>query len=171
LLFLTVASFLDLGSRLSVNQLWYFGTIRAYYAVSNDIELLKQLFSVLVMVFDHHCAGSRFGINMDPQAGLLQAGIDKVAITWMDVKAGGHVFRPLIGKPVELGALWFNALSIMTTFANYLRFESKRDYYNGMAYRMERDLDISFGTLTEDFASMLSTIKPALKTTVSVPTS
>jgi glycogen debranching enzyme len=123
------------------------------------------------MVLDHHCAGKRFGIKMDPEAGLLQAGIDKFSLTWMDAKAGGHVFRPQIGKTVELGALWFNALSIMTTFANDLGFESKRDYYNGMAYRMERDLDISFGTLTEDFASMWSTINPNLKATVSVPTS
>jgi glycogen debranching enzyme len=75
-LYLTVASFLGLGRRLSVNQLWYFGSISAYYAASNDIELLKQLFPVLEMVVDHHCAGTRFFIKVDSQDGLLQAGTD-----------------------------------------------------------------------------------------------
>jgi glycogen debranching enzyme len=79
-----------------------------------------------------------FRIKIDPQDELLQAGIDGVALTWMDAKAGDHVFTPRIGKPEELGVLWFNALSVMKTFANDLGFESKSDYYSGMAYRTEK---------------------------------
>jgi predicted glycogen debranching enzyme len=102
------------------------------------MDLLEQLFPLLENVVEQHCIGTRFGIRMDPQDGLLQAGMDGIALTWMDAKAGDHVFTSRIGKPVELGALWFNALSIMKTFASDLGLESKSDYYSSMAFKTEK---------------------------------
>lgn len=75
---------------------------------------------------------------MDPVDGLLFAGEPGVALTWMDAKAGDRVFTPRIGKPVELGALWFNALSIVANFANELGHEEKSTMYNRMAYTTEK---------------------------------
>jgi predicted glycogen debranching enzyme len=56
-------------------------------------------------------AGTRFGIRMD-EDGLLAAGVPGVQLTWMDAKVGDRVVTPRIGKPVEVQALWLNALRI-----------------------------------------------------------
>jgi predicted glycogen debranching enzyme len=58
-----------------------------------------------------YTAGTRFGIRAD-QDGLLRAGEAGVQLTWMDAKTGDHVVTPRIGKPVEIEALWINALRI-----------------------------------------------------------
>ena len=54
--------------------------------------------------------GTRFGIRMDAD-GLLAAGVPGVQLTWMDARVGDRVITPRIGKPVEIQALWLNALS------------------------------------------------------------
>ena len=61
--------------------------------------------------------GTRYGIRVDPQDGLLSAGEPGVQLTWMDAKLGDWVVTPRIGKPVEINALWYNALCIMADFA------------------------------------------------------
>jgi predicted glycogen debranching enzyme len=58
-----------------------------------------------------YCAGTRFGIRID-EDGLLAAGVPGVQLTWMDAKVGDRVVTPRIGKPVEVQALWLNALRI-----------------------------------------------------------
>ena len=57
---------------------------------------------------------------MDPTDGLLKAGAAGVQLTWMDAKVGDWVVTPRIGKPVEINALWYNALRIMSVFAKRL---------------------------------------------------
>ena len=59
-----------------------------------------------------YSAGTRYGIGLDAADGLLRAGVPGVQLTWMDAKHGGHVVTPRIGKPVEVQALWVNALAI-----------------------------------------------------------
>jgi predicted glycogen debranching enzyme len=56
-----------------------------------------------------HLAGTRFGIGVDSD-GLLRAGVPGQQLTWMDAKVGDWVVTPRIGKPVEIQALWYNAL-------------------------------------------------------------
>jgi predicted glycogen debranching enzyme len=58
-----------------------------------------------------YAAGTRFGIRLDDD-GLLAAGQPGVQLTWMDARVGGQVITPRIGKPVEVQALWLNALSL-----------------------------------------------------------
>ncbi|MGC1528364.1 MAG: amylo-alpha-1,6-glucosidase, partial [Phormidesmis sp.] len=43
-----------------------------------------------------------------------------VQLTWMDAKIGDWVVTPRIGKPIEISALWYNALLIMEEFAQQL---------------------------------------------------
>ena len=57
-----------------------------------------------------YAAGTRFGIRLD-EDGLLAAGQPGLQLTWMDARVGDHVITPRIGKPVEVQALWLNALS------------------------------------------------------------
>jgi predicted glycogen debranching enzyme len=60
-------------------------------------------------ILDGYAHGTRFGIRAD-EDGLLTAGVPGVQLTWMDAKVGNHVITPRIGKPVEVQALWLNAL-------------------------------------------------------------
>jgi len=64
--------------------------------------------------------GTRFGIRADGD-GLLAAGVRGVQLTWMDAKVGDWVVTPRIGKPVEVQALWLNALWIATAFSDRWR--------------------------------------------------
>ncbi len=96
--------------------LWYAHAIRAYHAATGDTALVDDLLPVLRDIADHHIAGTRYGIGVDPRDGLLRAGEPGVQLTWMDAKIGDWVVTPRIGKPVEINALWFNLLHTLATF-------------------------------------------------------
>ncbi len=116
--------------------LWYFESIRAYYAATGDLSILEQLFAPLEAIILHHVAGTRFGIKQDKD-GLLWAGAPDVALSWMDAKCG-RVMTPRRGKPVEVQALWFNALNSMAFFAAELGRPQKSATYTKMADKTER---------------------------------
>jgi predicted glycogen debranching enzyme len=112
--------------------LWYFEAVRQYFGETSDIELLNELFPVLDGIIDAYARGTRYHIHVDPADGLLFAGEPGVQLTWMDAKVDGRVITPRIGKPVEVNALWLNAVSSMALFAqalgrNVARFESLAD--------------------------------------------
>jgi len=101
--------------------LWWFEAVRATHAATGDDGLLKDLFPVLENVVEWHRRGTRYGIGEDPVDGLLRAGEPGVQLTWMDAKVGDWVVTPRIGKPVEINALWYNALRAMAGFARKLK--------------------------------------------------
>jgi predicted glycogen debranching enzyme len=100
--------------------LWFFEAIRAYHAATADDALLRDLFPVLQDIIEWHQRGTRYHIHLDAADGLLYAGESGVQLTWMDAKVGDWVVTPRIGKPVEINALWYNALRIMADFARRL---------------------------------------------------
>ena len=100
--------------------LWYFEAIRQYHEATDDLQLVKDLYPVLEEIVAAHRQGTRFGIGEDPADGLLRAGEPGVQLTWMDAKVGDWVVTPRIGKPVEVNALWYNALRSMARFARLL---------------------------------------------------
>lgn len=97
--------------------LWYFNAIYQYLRHSDDHLFLKELYPLLVDIVDWHRRGTRYGIKVDPQDGLLAAGEEGIQLTWMDAKVGDWVVTPRIGKTVEVNALWYNALMIMAELA------------------------------------------------------
>ncbi|HSH01387.1 MAG TPA: amylo-alpha-1,6-glucosidase [Anaerolineae bacterium] len=99
--------------------LWYFEAIRAYYQATNDLGLIRELFPQLQDIISWHQKGTRYQIHVAPD-GLLYAGEDGVQLTWMDAKVKDWVVTPRIGKPIEINALWYNALCIMADFATQL---------------------------------------------------
>ena len=115
--------FPDAGSTPEYNTvdatLWYFEAILTYYAATKDREFLAELFPLLAEIIDWHIKGTRYNIRMDDD-GLLYAGEAGVQLTWMDAKVGNWVVTPRIGKPVEVNALWYNALVCMVSFAQIL---------------------------------------------------
>jgi predicted glycogen debranching enzyme len=114
-------NFPDAGGRPEYNTvdagLWFFEAVRQYFAATQDTETLASLFPVMAQMIDAHVAGTRYQIHVDQADGLLYAGEPGVQLTWMDAKVGDWVVTPRIGKPVEINALWFNALETMVILA------------------------------------------------------
>ena len=100
--------------------LWYVEAIRATVEATGNTALLDDLFPTLREIVDWHEKGTRYGIQVDPDDGLLRAGTPGVQLTWMDAKVGDWVVTPRIGKPVEVNALWYNALRSLESFAEAL---------------------------------------------------
>jgi predicted glycogen debranching enzyme len=100
--------------------LWFVEAVRAYHAATGDDGLLRALWSALQEIIHRHVSGTRYQIRMDSSDGLLYAGEPGVQLTWMDAKVGDWVVTPRIGKPVEINALWYNALRCMALFAQTL---------------------------------------------------
>ncbi len=111
--------------------LWYFEAIRAYFEATGDNGLLRDLYPVLQDIIEWHRRGTRYSIHVDPADGLLYAGEPGVQLTWMDAKVGDWVVTPRIGKPVEINALWYNALRSMADFAR--RLGQPADDYEALA--------------------------------------
>ena len=96
--------------------LWFVEAVRAYaVAVGGADAALPELARICVAIARAYLRGTRYGIGADPADGLLRAGEAGVQVTWMDAKAGDWVVTPRIGKPVELCALWYNALRALAT--------------------------------------------------------
>jgi predicted glycogen debranching enzyme len=103
-------------------SLWY------VIAVSEYVEAMKRakrrlapgellrLRAAVESILDGHVRGTRFGIHADTD-GLLAAGQAGYQLTWMDAKVGSWVVTPRIGKPVEIQALWLNALKVASEWA------------------------------------------------------
>lgn len=119
-------------------SLWYFEAVRAYFSVTKDLDLLREIYQSLCSIISHYEAGTRFGIAQDPVDGLLRAGVQDVAVTWMDAVCDSRVFTPRIGKPVELSALWFNALSVVSVIAADLGHDSDERRFAKMASKVEQ---------------------------------
>jgi predicted glycogen debranching enzyme len=117
--------FPDAGQKPEYNTadaaLWYFEAVRQYVAATNDLKFLRELYPVLAAIIDWHLRGTRYRIHADSEDGLLYAGEPGVQLTWMDAKVGDWVVTPRIGKPVEINALWLNAVCTMTEFARLLK--------------------------------------------------
>jgi len=113
--------------------LWFFEAVRQYYAATRDTQMLRELYPVLAEIIAWYVRGTRFHIHVDRADGLLHAGETGVALTWMDARVNGQPVTPRIGKPVEVNALWFNALLAMARFARSLK--KSPAYYQNMASR------------------------------------
>jgi len=100
--------------------LWFFEALRQYFQATQDLELLGELFPVLASIVDAHVHGTHFNIKLDPVDALLTEGARDVQLTWMDAKVRDWVVTPRTGKPVEINALWINALHTMARFADVL---------------------------------------------------
>jgi predicted glycogen debranching enzyme len=104
--------------------LWFFHAIHRYLRSTGDRSTLRQLMPKLKSIVDHHVAGTRFGIGVDPADGLVRQGQEGYQLTWMDAKVDDWVVTPRRGKAVEINALWYNALRLL---ADWLREEGDPD--------------------------------------------
>jgi predicted glycogen debranching enzyme len=115
--------------------LWFFNAVYAYLQVTGDKGfILEEILPVLKNIMDWHFKGTRFNIHVDSD-GLLFAGAPGQQLTWMDARVGSWVVTPRMGKPVEIEALWFNALKI---FENLLILNGESDAAGKILEKAER---------------------------------
>jgi predicted glycogen debranching enzyme len=100
--------------------LWYFHALDRYLAATGDRDTLMLLYPTLKEIVRRHRQGTKFNIGVDPRDGLLHAGAPGYQLTWMDAKVDDWVVTPRRGKPVEIQALWYNALRLMEEWAGQL---------------------------------------------------
>jgi predicted glycogen debranching enzyme len=113
--------------------LWFFEATRAYLAYSGDLGFVRdELYPVFTDIVNWHVRGTRYGIKVDP-SGLLSSGEQGVQLTWMDAKVGDWVVTPRRGKPVEIQALWYNALCIMENLAQSVGDDVSVKRYRNMS--------------------------------------
>jgi predicted glycogen debranching enzyme len=115
--------------------LWFFEAVRALAAHTGDYEFVRtQLYRVMTGIIAWHERGTRYGIHAD-RDGLLAAGEAGVQLTWMDAKVGDWVVTPRRGKPVEVQALWYNALRVMQNLGQKFGEPSHSEHYRELADR------------------------------------
>lgn len=91
-------------------SLWFVVVVHEFLVAARpDASVRSSLVGAVTAILDGYAAGTRFGIRMDSD-GLLACGVPGVQLTWMDARVDGRVITPRVGKPVEIEALWINAL-------------------------------------------------------------
>lgn len=99
-------------------SLGFFVAAAKYIEVTNDLEFaVKTLLPAALDILHWHRRGTFYGIQVDNSDHLLKAGEPGSQLTWMDAKIADFVVTPRIGKPVEINALWYNALRISSDWA------------------------------------------------------
>lgn len=113
--------------------LWFVESVRQYLDATRDLEFAREVFPKLSEIARNYSHGTRFGIHADPADGLLFAGEANTNLTWMDAQAGGKSITPRVGKPVEINALWINALETLASIARQVGQPSLE--FQGLAKR------------------------------------
>ncbi len=129
--------------------LWFFEAVRAYVGKTGDLELVREkLYDKLADIIKWHVSGTRYNIHVDTD-GLLYAGESGVQLTWMDAKIGDWVVTPRTGKPVEIQALWYNALRIMSDLSESLGNNEAAATYQNMAQTAKGSFNGQFWNVKE----------------------
>ncbi len=115
--------------------LWMFHAVHELLRYTRDYDFVRaELYQPLADIIAWHERGTRYGIHVDSD-GLLSAGEHGVQLTWMDAKVGDWVVTPREGKPVEIQALWHNALRVMSHLASVFNDPAESDRYSALAER------------------------------------
>jgi predicted glycogen debranching enzyme len=95
-------------------SLWFVHAAFEYARLSGDsVTFDRVLRPACAQIIDGYRSGTRFNIKMDEADGLISQGDASTQLTWMDARCDGVTFTPRQGKPVEINALWYNALELM----------------------------------------------------------
>ncbi|MPR33171.1 amylo-alpha-1,6-glucosidase [Salmonirosea aquatica] len=116
--------FPDVGQTPEYNTidatLWLFVILHDFHERFSDLEFIAEVFPKLTEIIEYHRAGTRYDIHVTKE-GLLFGGEGLVQLTWMDARMDDFVPTPRHGCPVEINALWYNALMIHQKFSQMLK--------------------------------------------------
>jgi predicted glycogen debranching enzyme len=124
--------------------LWFFHALERYAEVTNYWSLVAQVLPILRAIAEAHLRGTRFGIGVDPADGLLRQGADGYQLTWMDAKVDGWVVTPRRGKAVEINALWYNALLLLSRWERDFGDQRNWKKYGDIAARVRESFNEKF---------------------------
>ena len=126
-------------------SMWYFIAVYKYLKYTGSEEDYKfvkdKLYDKLVEIVDAYSTETNFSIGMDKDY-LIHAGGGLDQVTWMDVRVGDLVVTPRHGKPVEINALWYNALCIMAELSE--RFGYNNERYNLLSEKVKKSFNEKF---------------------------
>ncbi|GAC1631628.1 MAG: hypothetical protein NVS4B7_19540 [Ktedonobacteraceae bacterium] len=122
--------------------LWMFHALDSYLATTGDWMLLKELFSTMRDIIAWHVRGTSYGIGVDANDGLLHEGEAGLQLTWMDAKVDDWVVTPRRGKPVEINALWYRALTAMESWA--VRLSTDATQYSQLRMQVRQNFATRF---------------------------
>lgn len=126
-------------------SLWYFYAVYQYLhynpAAEAEAFVKEQIFPHLKEIISAYEKGTDFSIYMEDD-GLIHAGSGLDQITWMDVRVGDWVATPRHGKPVEINALWYNALRFMESLCE--KFDEDASAYRTRANQVKESFNAKF---------------------------
>ena len=131
--------------------LWFFEAIRQYFHHRKEpawrekaLQFIREdLYAPLKGIVSAHLAGTRFGIHVDEE-GFLWGGDMNTQLTWMDARVGDLAITPRGGRPVEIQALWYNALRTLEDFSRLLGDKLAADTYAGLAAKLKSNFEAVF---------------------------
>lgn len=126
-------------------SMWYFYSVDKYLEYTgkdSDYAFIKdEIYGSLKEIIENYKKGTDFSIYMD-EDGLIHAGGGFDQVTWMDVRVGEWVVTPRHGKPVEINALWYNALKVMEKLAD--KFGEDAAAYRELAEKVKISFNKKF---------------------------
>ncbi len=132
--------------------LWMFQAVHAYLVAKGDRAFLEEVFFPAARgIIEAHLKGTHHGIHVDAEDGLLVAGGPGANLTWMDARVNGQPVTPRHGKPVEVNALWYNALRLMEVWAGQLGDAAESSGYAELAQQVARSFDSLFWNARDGF--------------------
>ena len=133
--------FMDRDSNAVYNtvdaSLWFVDRVYQYLRYTNDINFLGEIWGTLCSIIDGYKNGTDYGIHMDDDFLISH----EPGLTWMDVKIGDHYPTPRSKKAVEIQALWYNALQIMSTLST---ISNKDDIYFDISEKVKESFNKQF---------------------------
>jgi predicted glycogen debranching enzyme len=117
-------------------SLWFILAWHAYMEAGGEETALRNVLPVLEQIISAYHHGTRYRIQLDENSGLLHTGEPGTQLTWMDARVNGIAMTPRTGKPVEVNALWYNALRAMQSFGEELGHNGS--HYATLAERARR---------------------------------
>ena len=123
--------------------LWYFWAVQQLlkYTDNNDAVVEKNIWPALKNILRQFLHGTIFNIYMDDN-GLLHAGAEGMALTWMDACIDNRPVTPRYGYPVEINALWYNAVCFAAELA--ARFGDQEFYFQELIPRIRQSFQEAF---------------------------
>lgn len=121
-------------------SLWYIDRVFQYLKYTNDLDFLHSIWAVLESIIHNYKNGTNFGIHMDDDY-LISHG---PGLTWMDVKIDNHYPTPRNNKAVEIQALWYNSLRIMSNLSNMI---NREDVFYDLSKKVKENFNKQFDQL------------------------
>lgn len=150
-------AFMDRDSAAVYNtvdaSLWYIDRVFQYLKYTNDSAFLQKIWKTLQSIMLGYIKGTDFGIKMDEDF-LIEHG---PGLTWMDVKIGDYYPTPRTRKAVEIQALWYNDLCIMSNFAKML---GKSDKFGDLAKKVKDSFNSKFDQVYDIIDEKDTSLRP-----------